>query len=127
MNNRTYWGWLGILGILIIAVGGWYIWQNLQQTVQNPIIGGERSAEGCLGPAGYSFDETVGACTRSFELTPDIRRAAQIAVDAVGRGYALTIVSFNSYEEVGAYDITLERGTERTRETVIIRNWQVQP
>ena len=125
MNNRKYWGW-GFL-VLIIVVGGWYVWK-FSQEVPTPSapIGGERSAEGCLGPAGYSFDETVGACTRSFELTPDIRRAAQIAVDSVGRGYALTVVSFNSYEEPGAYDITLERGTERTRETVTIRNWQVQ-
>lgn len=122
MNNRKYWG-LGFL-VLIIAAGGWYVWESREVT-REPVIGGERSAEGCLGPAGYAFDETVGACTRSFELTPDIRRAAQIAVASAGRGYALTVVSFNSYEEIGAYDITLERGEERTRQTVTIRNWQV--
>lgn len=110
-------------GLLAVVVGGWYAWQRSQSPV---VIGGERDAQGCLTPAGYVFDEAVGACARSFELTPDISKAARMAVDSVGRGYALTVVSFNSYEEVGAYDITLERGVERTRQTVIIRNWQVQ-
>lgn len=85
-------------------------------------IGGEREANGCLGPAGYSFDERVGACTRGWELTDDIAAAAKKAVDLVGAGYALTVVKFNSYEEPGAYDIVLERGEERTTQTVYIRN-----
>lgn len=87
-------------------------------------IGGERDSHGCLNPAGYAFDDEVGACIRAFEMTSDIKNAAEIAVKKVGRSYALTVVSFNSYEEVGAYDITLEQGAERKRETVYIKNWQ---
>lgn len=90
--------------------------------VEEPTIGGQRDEHGCLGPAGYSFDDTIGACVRSFELTPDIAEAARLAVEKVGPGYALTVVSFNSYEEPGAYDIVLERGEERTLETVYVRN-----
>lgn len=84
-------------------------------------IGGERDSRGCLGPAGYSFDERVGACTRRWELTDDIAAAAKLAVQAVGSGYALTVVSFNSYEESGAYDFTFERGLERMNQAVRIR------
>lgn len=110
----------GIIVVFIAIAGVWY-WQS-----QTPLlVGGDRDARGCLTGGGYAFDEAVGACTRAFELTPDITRAAKMAVDSVGRGYALTVVSFNSYEEPGAYDITLERGTERTRQTVYIRNWQI--
>ena len=119
MNSRKY---LVFLVLLVIVIGGWCVWGNSRE----PIIGGDRDAGGCLVGAGYAFDETVGACIRAFELTPDIKQAAQIAVAAVGRGYALTVVSFNSYEEPGAYDIMLERGTERTQQTVTVRNWQVQ-
>lgn len=111
-------------GLVAVVIGGWYGWSRTQVPT---VIGGERDAQGCLTAAGYTFDEMVGACTRAFELTPDIRRAAGLAVVSAGRGYALTVASFNSYEDIGAYDITLERGLERTRQTVSIRNWQVAP
>ncbi|MFA5841737.1 MAG: MliC family protein [Candidatus Paceibacterota bacterium] len=88
-------------------------------------IGGQRDERGCLGPAGYTFSEDVGSCLRVFEMTPDIMKAARIAVERVGRGYALTVVSFNSYEEAGAYDIMLERGVAREKTTILIRNWKV--
>ena len=88
-------------------------------------IGGDRDERGCLVAAGYSFDEQVGACIRAFEMTPDIKQAAILAVEHVGGGYALTVTSFNSYEEAGSYDIMLERGEERTKETVYIRQGQV--
>ncbi len=92
------------------------------------IIGGDRDEHGCLIAAGYSFDERVDACTRAFELTPDIAEAALLAVKHVGAEYGLTVVLFNSYEEPGAYDITLERkGGAQTRETIYIRDGQVVP
>ncbi len=94
-------------------------------SLNQPLIGGERDEHGCLIAAGYAFDEEVGACIRAFDMTPDIKHAAQIAVEKVGTGYALTVVSFNSYEEPGAYDITLEQGLARTLVKVIIKNWQV--
>jgi hypothetical protein len=103
--------------VLLALALGVYL---LLQTPAKP-IGGERDAHGCLTPAGYSFNEDVGACLRVFEMTPDILQAAKIAVESVGQGYALTVVSFNSFEEPGAYDIVLERGEERTKETVYIR------
>lgn len=107
---------------IIIAFGVWFF--TLQKEM--PAIGGERDVNGCLTPAGYGFNENIGACARNFELTPDIERAAKIAVGHVGGGYALTVVSFNSYEEAGAYDITLERGVERERKIVYIRNWKIE-
>lgn len=107
--------------VLIAAALGVYL---LSQTQPAP-IGGERDSHGCLTTAGYSFDDEVGACLRSFEMTPDIKQAAKLAVEHAGRGYALTVVSFNSFEEPGAYDIFFERGEERVREAVYIRGGEV--
>jgi len=116
-----------IVVLLVCVVGLFYYFKNKETpSIQDTPIGGSRDTNGCLGSAGYSFSEEVGACLRTFELTPDIMKAAKIAVDSIGRGYALTVVSFNSYEEVGAYDIMLERGVERIKQTVYIKNWQVQ-
>ncbi len=112
---------IAILGLL--AVG--YLLSAKPKPNQEILIGGQRDAHGCLTPAGFAYDEEVGACIRAFEMTPGIKKAAQIAVAKTGPGYALTVVSFNSYEEAGAYDIMLERGVERAKQTVYIRNWEV--
>jgi heat shock protein HslJ len=114
-----------IIVVLILLIGSWWFLQDKEDS--GSLIGGERDTQGCLTAAGYSFNETIGACARQFELTPGIEEAASKAVEAVGRGYALTVVSFNSYEEPGAYDIVLERGEERERETVYIRDGAVVP
>lgn len=88
-------------------------------------IGGERDENGCLGPAGYSWNPGVDACVREFELNADTRRAARIAVEAVGPSYALTVVRVDAAECVGCFMVTLERGEERTQETVRISDWQI--
>lgn len=115
-----------ILVILDLGAAGYLVWRNITPGNNAPSknIGGDRDEHGCLIAAGYGFDTEVGACIRAFEMTADIKRAAKKAVEKAGAGYALTVVSFNSYEEAGAYDITMERGLERNQETVYIRNWQ---
>ncbi len=121
MNRST----LVIILILIVAVlvAGAYF---LTPRTQAPAIGGDRDEHGCLTPAGYGWNEEVGACLRSFEMTPDIMEAAKTAVESIGESYALTVVSFNSYEEAGSYDIFFERGLERERKSVFIRNRRVE-
>ena len=110
---------VGIAILLYFAIG------LLNNPNTEKPIGGDRDKYGCLIGGGYAYDENIGACTRDFELTPDIKQAAKLAVEKVGKSYALTVVSFNSYEEIGAYDITLESGLERTKQTIYIRNWKV--
>ena len=121
MTKKTY-IIIAIIAVFFIVAGA-YFYLSQEELV---IIGGERDEYVCLIAAGYAFDEEVGACIRAFELTPDIKQAARLAVDKVGWGYALTVASFNSYEEAGSYDIMLERGIEREKETVYIRNGEVQ-
>ena len=115
-----------LLVALVILAGLTLAYSLMHKETLKP-IGGERDEHGCLGPAGYTYDSEVGACLREFELTPDIKKAAKLAVDSVGQSYALTVVSFNSYEEPGSYDITLEQGLTRASTTVYIKNWRVVP
>lgn len=118
MNKKLY---IIIIAIIIISGGVYFLKSRAYPPV---VVGGDRDNNGCLLPAGYAWNEEVGACIRGFEMTPDIMKAAKIAVNKIGREYALTVVSFNSYEEIGSYDITFERGLERRKETVYIKNWQ---
>lgn len=119
-----------IVSILAVGIIGFYIVQEFSsptpgEDTPDETVGAQRDEHGCLTPAGYAFDADIGACIRAFEMTDDIARAAALAVDEVGGGYALTVASFNSYEDEGSYDIVLERGVERTQRTVYIRNWTV--
>ncbi len=113
---------IGFVILLVVVFGYFYFFKNDKQKP----IGGDRDTNGCLTSAGFAWSPDVGACIRAFEMTPDIMKAGKIAVDYVGRFYALTIVSFNSYEEVGAYDIFFEIGEDREKKTVFIRDGKVQ-
>ncbi len=117
MNKTLIW----VAVVIVLAIG---VWSFFQKEEVAP-IGGSRDSNGCLVAGGYTFDEEVRACIRAFEMTPDIKQASRLAVERVGAGYALTVVSFNSYEEKGNYDIMLERGEERTKEAVYIRQGNV--
>ncbi len=109
---------------LLFAGLGYFLYSRVAEAPSG--VGGERDEKGCLLEAGYAYSEEVGACIRAFEMTVDIMRAAKLAVDYAGKGYALSVASFNSYEEVGAYEILLERGIERVKQTVYIRGWKVR-
>jgi hypothetical protein len=90
----------------------------------NTPIGGQRDEHGCLGPAGYSWNESIGACVREWELDENQKRAAGIAVEYVGYEYATTItevVPITGFE--GSFEVTLEQGEERDLFTVVIDNW----
>jgi len=53
-----------------------------EEPTNGPLIGGDRDEHGCLGAAGYRFNEEIGACIRDWELDEDQGRAAKIAVAA---------------------------------------------
>lgn len=120
---------IAIIIFVIAGAAGYLIWRNNipANDTSSQNVGGNRDKRGCLTPAGYAFDDEVGACIRAFEMTSDIKRAARLAVENVGASYALTVASFNSYEKVGSYDITLERGLEREKVTVYIKDWKIVP
>jgi len=88
-------------------------------------IGGDRDEHGCLTPAGYAFDEEIGACIRVFELDEKEREAAARAVVSAGRGYALTIISVAENDK-GLF-VLMERGEKRTQETVLIKDGEAIP
>ncbi len=74
---------------------------------QPGIIGGDKDEHGCLTPAGYSWDSDVGACTRSWEITGDLKQAAQKAVAPLS--YPVTVLSVEKQDCDGCYIVTLQR------------------
>jgi hypothetical protein len=86
-------------------------------------IGGQRDEHGCLGPAGYTWNETIGACVRPWELGAQASEAARIAVEYAGRGYATTVTDVSILQCVGCFGVTIEQGEDRERSVVLIEDW----
>lgn len=88
-------------------------------------IGGERDEHGCLGPAGYTWNETIGACVREWELNENQKEAARIAVDHEGFEYATTVVGVDTARCPGCFLVHLQKGTGRTPVDIMIESWEV--
>ncbi len=93
-------------------------------TTEQP-IGGERDEHGCLGPAGYSWDEEIRACVRTWELDESQKEAAEIAVEQVGSEKYLTVTKVETLRCLGCFIIELEKGEERDVISVELSDWDV--
>jgi hypothetical protein len=72
------------------------------------VIGGDRDEHGCLGPAGYSWNDEVSACVREWELDDAKRAAATKAVEKVGEQESITVIGVSMEGCEGCYTVTLE-------------------
>jgi len=93
------------------------------EEIEEPPIGGERDVHGCLGPAGYTWNEEVDACIRTWELDDNQKTAAGIAVDYVGEEYATTVTEVMTARCPGCFMVKLEQGEQRDVITVDVNNW----
>ena len=75
---------------------------------QNP-IGGDRDQNGCLTGAGYSYDKSVGACTRNWEIDEHEKEVIRNVL-MVQSYSSFTIVSIEEITDCeDCYDVTLQR------------------
>jgi len=86
-------------------------------------IGGERDEHGCLGPAGYTWDEDIGACIRGWELNENQKKAAKIA--AAPLSYPVTVVDVAVAGCPGCFSIHLQRNDNQEELTVTLENWEI--
>ena len=85
-------------------------------------IGGQKDANGCLTPAGFSWDADIGACTKSFEIKGDLAEAAKVAVAPLS-ARPITIVSVESFNCEGCYNVKLQVGDNQDVNTIRLYNW----
>jgi hypothetical protein len=109
-NKLTFIISLAISIILLITL--LYCTYNVKK---EPLIGGERDEHGCLGPAGYSYNETLGACVREWELDTTQREVAKIAITSKIKEYGLTIIEISKDNCLGCFTVKVEvLGHQRT-------------
>lgn len=87
------------------------------------MVGGERDEHGCLGPAGYAWDEDIGSCTREWELDEGQRRAAKIAVAPLS--YSVTVVEVDASGCPTCFSVHLQRNDNQEELTINLANWEI--
>lgn len=112
--------------IILISLFGLYVYSILYPDYAlNQPIGGQRDEHGCLGPAGYTWNQTVGACVRNWELNENQKEAARIAVEYVSFDYATTIVGVDLARCPGCFVVHIEKGTDRVPADITLIGWEV--
>ena len=89
---------------------------------EEALIGGDTDAHDCLVAAGYSWNGTVGACIREWELTDNQREAAAVAVDHLGMD-GLVVADVDVARCPGCFLVKLQKGNA-TFEVQLAR-WEV--
>ena len=92
------------------------------ETTDQP-IGEETDEHGCLGAAGYTWNEDVGACVREWELDEDEKHAAQIVVAPLS--YPVTIVEVISQGCENCFLVKMQRNDNQKQFSVNMNNWKV--
>lgn len=88
-------------------------------------IGGERDEHGCLVPAGYAWDDEIGACARGWEMSESEKEAAKTAMEYVGQEYATTVIEAASTGP-DSYSVYIEQGENRDIIKVEVRDGAVE-
>lgn len=97
-----------IVFIIIIAMTFFYFYDFiLFPDEESEVIGGQRDEHGCLGPVGFTYDEEIQACIRTWELNNDQRQAAKIAVQNIQPYYSLTITEVETLRCPGCFIVNL--------------------
>lgn len=115
---------VGFLVIILLLAGAaaWYALSGEEGTV----TGNERDDRGCLAAAGFSYDESVGACVRASALNDDTRTAAAAAAGRFAGSYALTVTDVELVQNCErCFRVDLELGLERAKQMIRVRDGQV--
>ncbi len=109
-----------ILLVFVSAVGA----TAMMKPAAEKSIGGEKDEHECLVPAGYSWDEYIGACIRNWEFDEDQKKAAKAAVEYLDSDKVSTIVEVNVLRCHGCFTVKLEQGEEREFLVIDINGWR---
>jgi hypothetical protein len=87
------------------------------------LIGGQKDEHGCLTPAGYSWNESLGVCLREWELDESQRKAAKIAVMPLSSLFTVTKVE--TLRCPGCFIVYLKNNMGDTEFSVNLINWTI--
>ena len=109
-----------IIGIILLGI---FICYLVVEYGKEPIIGGETDEHGCLGAAGYTWNENVQACLREWELNDNQKQAAKIAVEEVGYEKGLVIIRVDVARCPGCFLVTIKKQDKQIKVSLV--DWEV--
>ena len=116
MNERT--SVILLASIIVVAL---FLVIMVAMKNQKP-IGGERDTYGCLISAGYSWNDSVAACLREWELDESQKQAVKIAT--LPLSYRVTVIEVETLRCTGCFNITLQRNDNQNLFHVELVDWK---
>ena len=115
-----------LLVILTIATAGFFL--SIHGQPNENLIGGQTDQHGCLVAAGYSWNKSVEACIREWELNENQKKAAKIAVEYLNPMKGVSIKSVDVARCPGCFQVNLILGLNSGEKevSVSLENWQVK-
>ncbi|MFZ5955655.1 MAG: hypothetical protein ACOYT4_04465 [Nanoarchaeota archaeon] len=89
----------------------------------NETIGGQKDEHGCLIPAGYSWNSTLNACVREWELDKDERKAVLLASAEFSSSVTIEQVEYKNC--TGCYNVHLKRNDNDEKIMIKLKNWKL--
>jgi len=86
-------------------------------------IGGETDEQGCLTPAGYSWNQEIGACVREWEIDEDQAEAAKLVIMPMSYR-PITIAKVDTLKCNGCYDVYI-KGADDQETRMLVRNGRI--
>ena len=113
-----------VILIILLALITIYITKDQIQKSPDNLIGGQRSEQGCLGPAGYTYNSFMQACIREWELNENEKRLAKIAVDHITPYPSLTVTEVEQRLCTGCFIVHL---TDKDFKIIQVNfdNWEI--
>ena len=88
-----------------------------------PVIGGEVDEHGCLGAAGFVWDEEVGACIREWELDSNAKQAAKVAVKDLD--FPSTVTEVTEEDCDGCFSVGVKNNENGETLNIPLSNWVI--
>ncbi|VVB77982.1 Uncharacterised protein [uncultured archaeon] len=111
-----------MLTILIVILGALMTYSYIKEGNSQNIIGGDKDSHGCLGPAGYSWNSSIGACIREWELDSNKKEAAKVAIGPIS--YPVTILEVKALECSGCFKVEIQRNDNQNKMTIELNDWK---
>ncbi len=91
--------------------------------VDEPVpTGGGTDDYGCLGSAGYTYDEDLQVCMREWEFGPEERVLINLAVEEVGSTKGLTVLNITNLTCDDCHNVALRKDELTSFEVFIEKN-----
>ena len=115
-----------LLIVTVIALSVFTIQNlNLKNNIQltGKTIYNQEDKPGCLESAGFTWDEEMNACIRSWELSDDDKKAAKIALEQTKTNSSTNIIEVNNMKCNGCYNIQLLSNNQELN--IQLTDWEV--